>query len=150
MKIETKNRLQVDNTPEMVQKRKELRKWSQQINKKETIYEEYLYVKLVKAFKKRGDIQRQRRTFVGKKVYFIDIYIRSARLAIEIDGGYHFTEEQRMRDNLRSSDLITHNIKTIRVKNEDIDAKFEEIVNFIRRRRKDISCGKICNDIIYL
>ena len=46
MKIETKNRLQVDNTPEMVQKRKELRKWSQQINKKETIYEEYLYVKL--------------------------------------------------------------------------------------------------------
>lgn len=150
MRKETKERLERENAPELVQKRKELRKWSLHITKHDTVYEEILYSKIKKVFKKKGDIQKQRRTFVGNKVYFIDIYVRSARLAIEVDGGYHFTEEQKEKDRKRSFDLASLNIKTIRIKNEDIESNFDDIVSAIRKRRAEISCGNICNEIEYI
>ena len=150
MRKETKERLKRENEPEMVLKRKELRKWSLGVIKHETIYEEMLFSKLKKVFKKKGDIIKQRRTFVEKSIYFIDIYVKSARLAIEVDGGYHFTEEQKKKDTQRSLALATLNIKTIRIRNEDIDSKFDEVVSVIRKRRAEISCGYISNETDYL
>lgn len=39
----------------------------------------------------------------GRQTFFADIYIPSLRLVLEIDGGYHFTPEQRRRDANRSA-----------------------------------------------
>ena len=150
MRKETKERLEREKSPELVQKRKELRKWSLHITKHDTIYEEMLFSKLKKVFRKKGDIIKQRRTFVEKNIYFIDIYVRSARLAIEVDGGYHFTEDQKSKDTQRSLALATLNIKTIRIRNEDINSKFDKVVSAIRNRRAEISCGNICNETEYL
>ncbi len=41
----------------------------------------------------------------GRKIYFADIYIPKCRLIVEMDGAYHFTEEQHRLDNNRSANM---------------------------------------------
>jgi very-short-patch-repair endonuclease len=56
---------------------------------------------------------RERPIDVAGKKYFIDFMVISwkgsrkrIRVAIEIDGGYHFTPEQQMKDKLKDADLM--------------------------------------------
>ena len=56
---------------------------------------------------------RERPIQVDGKKYFIDFMVISwklgrkrIRVAIEIDGGYHFTPEQQMKDKLKDADLM--------------------------------------------
>lgn len=49
---------------------------------------------------------REKLFFCNNTYYFADFYFPTQNLVIEIDGGYHKKEEQAVRDNQRTSNLI--------------------------------------------
>lgn len=57
-------------------------------------------------------------------MYIVDFYCHSKRLAIEIDGGYHQTAEQRQYDEYRTAELNRIGIREIRFTNDDVHSDF--------------------------
>ena len=62
------------------------------------------------------------------QLYYLDIYIPSARLCVEIDGITHKEE----RDMHRDAVLAYHNIKTLRIKNSDARNK-KALAKFVNK-----------------
>ena len=63
--------------------------------------------------------------------YILDFYCPSARLAIELDGDSHFTEEAIAYDKERTAFLNALNIRVIRFLNSDVFDNLEEVCNQI-------------------
>lgn len=63
-------------------------------------------------------IQQQPIT-TGRKIYFADIYLPEIKLIIEVDGGYHFTKEQKRKDGNRSSGIWRLGYHVVRLNNHD-------------------------------
>lgn len=55
-----------------------------------------------------------------EKFYFADFCDIKNKLIFEIDGDYHFTEEQQQRDLKRTKDLVKAGYKVFRLTNEDV------------------------------
>lgn len=75
-------------------------------------------------------------------IYIADFYCHVLKLVIEIDGGYHLTEEQRLLDEIRTTDIEFEGLKVIRFTNEEILLKLPEVIAnikvFIMIRRNEI------------
>lgn len=65
----------------------------------------------------RVHFYRERPIIANCRHYFIDFLVTSIRgdfgrkvirVAIEVDGGYHFTPEQQAKDRIKDADLLTH------------------------------------------
>ncbi len=69
--------------------------------------------------------------------YIVDFYCHSAKLAIEVDGGYHQAQEQREYDLDRENDIALNGIKIIRFTNEDVLNKLEQVLDSIRFNLKE-------------
>jgi very-short-patch-repair endonuclease len=71
----------------------------------------------------------RRQHSVGK--YILDFYCATERVAIELDGAHHYTEQGIQYDAKRTAYLNCLNIKVIRFKNarvwEDLDGMLREI-----------------------
>lgn len=71
-------------------------------------------------------------------LYVLDFYCHKLRLAIEVDGGYHFTRMQQEKDRDRTLDISNYNVKVIRFTNHQIldecDAVIEKIKTVIENR----------------
>jgi very-short-patch-repair endonuclease len=65
-------------------------------------------------------------------VYVADFYCHALKLVIEIDGGYHLDEEQRLLDEKRTSDIEFQGSKVIRFTNEEIMLKLPEVIDKIK------------------
>jgi very-short-patch-repair endonuclease len=63
--------------------------------------------------------------------YILDFYCHSARLAIELDGGGHNTEEQRRYDQERTKVLEGAGIRVVRFWNNDVLNFFEDVMEEI-------------------
>ena len=59
--------------------------------------------------------------------YILDFYCSKARLAIELDGGQHYAEEEITRDRFRSEDLDRLGISVLRFSNLDVDRNFQGV-----------------------
>ena len=57
---------------------------------------------------------------IDGKYYIVDFYFPSKKLVIEIDGGYHFTKEQKEKDSKRTKDLKSIGLKVIRLTNDNV------------------------------
>lgn len=66
----------------------------------------------------RRNATRQRAFQHLGHTYFFDIYIPCAKVAIEVDGGYHIT--RKGKDQLRDLIASLYGIKTFRITNEDV------------------------------
>ena len=62
---------------------------------------------------------RQFPIWTGRRQYYADIYIPSLRLVIEVDGGYHFTDNQKRLDTNRSAGIRRLGYHVCRIKNQD-------------------------------
>ena len=63
--------------------------------------------------------------------YIIDFYIPQAKIAIEIDGVQHTTEDNFKADAERDNALASWGIKVLRYYNFKINSKFEEVTQDI-------------------
>ena len=63
--------------------------------------------------------------------YIVDFYCPKHKLAIELDGNYHFEENQMLRDEERDKFLSEIGIKVIRIENENVFKNIDMVINYI-------------------
>ena len=86
-------------------------------------------------FLRNYPVRFQRQKAMGN--YIADFYCAKARLIIELDGGGHYTTEQRIKDEQRTNDLNTMNLTVVRICNLDIDRNFRGVCAYIDRLVKN-------------
>lgn len=67
--------------------------------------------------------QRKQNRFVRQKIilgYIVDFYTHDSRLAIEVDGESHYTEEGKKKDQLRTRALNNAGIYVLRFSNTEV------------------------------
>lgn len=69
------------------------------------------------------------------KTYYIDVFIPYLRLAIEVDGKYHYTDKQKRLDANRSSCIRKQGISIYRISNRDA-AYPKKVIQLIKRYKK--------------
>jgi very-short-patch-repair endonuclease len=52
--------------------------------------------------------------------FIVDFYCHELKLVVEVDGGYHFSEEQKLEDDNRAAELDSYGIKVIRYTNDEV------------------------------
>ena len=68
----------------------------------------------------------QRQKTIGH--YIVDFYCHAARLAIELDGSQHFTEEAKAYDERRTAFLNSQGVAVLRFRNESIEKHLNEVI----------------------
>jgi len=63
--------------------------------------------------------QKCRRQYIIGE-YIVDFFFRKSMLIVELDGGYHFTEEQQKEDAIRQDWLEHMGYRIIRFTNEEV------------------------------
>ena len=81
-----------------------------------------------------GDYKFRRQHSVGR--YIVDFYCPSERLAIELDGDSHFTDEAREYDRERTAFLNTLNIRVLRFHNTDVYENLDAVCDRILEELK--------------
>lgn len=71
---------------------------------------------------------RRQHTF---NLYILDFYCHKLRLAIEIDGGYHFTRQQQEKDRDKTLEISKYNVDVIRFTNIDVIDDYPNIIHKI-------------------
>lgn len=100
---------QINNRPELKAFRRELRN---NATKAEVLLWQYLKGKQCGGYK----IRRQHS--LGN--YIVDFYSAHRKLAIELDGGYHFTPEQQAYDQRRTEYLESIGVTVVRFLNTEV------------------------------
>jgi Uncharacterized protein conserved in bacteria len=83
----------------------------------------------------------RRRQFAGVKFrrqrpvgrYILDFYCAERRLAVELDGSQHFTDEGRAHDESRTEYLATRGVRVLRFTNRELFEEREGVLEAIRR-----------------
>ena len=68
--------------------------------------------------------------------YILDFYCADVHLAVEIDGGQHFTDTGRSYDENRTAVLTQNGITVLRFTNTDIEHRFDTVCDEIGRKAK--------------
>ena len=68
--------------------------------------------------------------------YIVDFFFRKSMLIIEIDGGYHDTEEQQEKDAIRQEWLEQNGYTVLRFSNDQILFDTENSINIIKQHLK--------------
>ena len=97
--------------------------------------------KLWYEFLRNYPIRFQRQKAIGN--YIVDFYCAKVGLAVELDGGGHYTPEQAEKDNLRTKDLESMNLTVIRICNLDIDRNFHGVCGYIDLAVKNLSLSQL-------
>ncbi|MDH7461430.1 endonuclease domain-containing protein [Chitinophagaceae bacterium 26-R-25] len=63
--------------------------------------------------------------------YIVDFYCKPLKLVIEVDGGYHFTPEQRVRDQQRQQILESMNLHFLRFRDEEVRNDMNNVIKAI-------------------
>lgn len=86
----------------------------------------------------------QKRGLVGYKFrrqhqigpYIVDFYCPRLKLAIELDGGYHFELEQRAYDRERQRYIESLGVKVVRYTNADVDSDIDAVLEDLTRKMR--------------
>lgn len=65
--------------------------------------------------------------------YIVDFLFRRSRLIVEIDGGYHFTDEQQLYDTIRQEWLENQGFKVIRFTNQEVLFNPENVITKVKQ-----------------
>jgi len=71
--------------------------------------------------------------------YIVDFALLSVKLVIEIDGGYHDEEEQKIYDEIRTKCLSSVELSLLRFTNEEVLENIETVVNKIKSFINNVS-----------
>lgn len=67
-------------------------------------------------------------------LYIADFYCHKCRLIIEIDGEYHFSDDQRIKDEERTKMLEFNDLHVIRFTNEEVENNIEYVLQQIKNK----------------
>ena len=81
---------------------------------------------------------QQQPIVTGKKLYFADIYLPEIKTIVELDGAYHFTKDQKRKDNNRSSGIWRLGYHVVRLNNPDArnPQKVKAKLDMIKRKAR--------------
>jgi very-short-patch-repair endonuclease len=89
-------------------------------------------------FLARYPVRFQRQKVIDR--YIADFYCASSMLVIEVDGGGHYTDEQKSYDEKRTETLTGYGLQVMRFTNRDVMKNFEgvcfEIDKAVKARKK--------------
>lgn len=85
--------------------------------------------KLWQLYLRRYPIQFRRQKPMGR--YVLDFYCGKAKLAIELDGGQHFSEEGLAADQNRTAYLESLGIQVLRFTNDDVNKRLNDVCRAI-------------------
>ncbi len=80
-------------------------------------------------------VRFQRQKAVGD--YIVDFYCAKAGLAIELDGGGHYSHSDKIKDDIRTLELNKQKVKVIRICNLDVTRNFYSVCEYIDRAVKE-------------
>ncbi len=100
---------------------------AKELRKNMTPWERKLWYNFLRSY----PIRFQRQKTIGN--YVVDFYCAKAGLAIELDGGGHYTPEQEQQDAERTIALQGMGVKVIRFSNLDVDKNFQGVCEYISR-----------------
>ena len=72
--------------------------------------------------------------------YIVDFLFRKSKIIVEIDGGYHFTEEQQKEDETRTEWLESKGYKVIRFTNERVLCDTDNVIKEVKKTLSDSPC----------
>ncbi|MFD0988539.1 DUF559 domain-containing protein [Mariniflexile jejuense] len=75
--------------------------------------------------------------------FIVDFVCLEKNLIIEVDGGYHNTDEQKEADGLRTQILTEIGFHVIRFKNEEIIGDIDNVLQHITNRLKSLPSGEV-------
>ena len=67
-------------------------------------------------------------------IYIADFYCHKFKLIIELDGDYHYQEEQKQKDEVRTEVLRLNDLKIIRFKNEEVEQDINQVLITIKNK----------------
>ncbi len=80
----------------------------------------------------RGHVPRfTRQKILGNRI--LDFYCDAAALAVELDGGQHYSTEGKLLDALRTEELTPYGVQVLRFSNLDVMQNFEGVCLCIER-----------------
>jgi very-short-patch-repair endonuclease len=65
--------------------------------------------------------------------YIVDFYCKQVNLVIEVDGGYHFKDEQKILDKERQTILEKMGLNFLRFHDEEIKKDMPQVLRRIRK-----------------
>lgn len=71
--------------------------------------------------------------------YIVDFLFRKSKVIVEIDGGYHFTEEQQTDDAQRTEWLVQQGYKVIRFTNEQVLFETDKVIEELKKSLDPLS-----------
>ena len=86
-------------------------------------------------------VRFQRQKAIG--AYIADFYCAKARLVVELDGGGHFTPEQRDADAVRTNALEAMGLTMLRISNLDVDRNFRGVCEAIDLAVQNLSLSQL-------
>ena len=101
--------------------------FAQYLRKNMTKEEKELWYKYLRNY----PLQFRRQVTVGN--YILDFYCAAARLAVELDGSQHFSEEGKVHDAARTAYLESIGIQVVRCSNNTVMNKFSGVCADIDR-----------------
>ena len=118
---------------------KNLKEFSRKLRNNSTLGEILFWQKLRAASMMGYTFNRQKP--LGR--YIVDFYCKPLKLVIEIDGSYHFEEEQKIKDKKREDILTEMGLNFLRFSEQqvrkDMDLVLKAIENYIFKSEKLIS-----------
>ena len=72
----------------------------------------------------------RRQYIIGE--YIVDFFFRKSMLIVELDGGYHFNEEQQKEDAIRQDWLEHMGYRIIRFTNEEVLFNTEKMIERVK------------------
>jgi very-short-patch-repair endonuclease len=105
----------------------EIKMRARELRKNMTPWERTLWYEFLKEYRPRF----QRQKMIGH--YVMDFYCAAARLAVELDGGQHFTDRGPEKDAQRTEEIGRYGVKVIRFSNRDVTDHFSTVCETIHR-----------------
>jgi len=100
----------------LIHKRPELKRFRKKLRNEGTRAEAVLWTHLKK--RQLGGYKFRRQHSIGR--YIVDFYCPKKRLAVELDGAYHFTAKGKFRDRRRDAWLNQQGITVLRYENRRV------------------------------
>lgn len=108
----------------MLRYNKDLKSFSQKLRKNMTDAERRLWARIRGKQLKGCHFYRQKP--IGD--YIVDFYCPKANLVIELDGGQHYTEEGKEKDQLRDQYLVNAGAQVLRFSDREVLTQTEAVL----------------------